>query len=162
MQDSNIITYLAIAAIIVVIILSVIAAYYLLKVRQQQSEHKAIQDKQQEQWRKQYRRLAEDIQFIANAMLQEQCEITEGCMRIKVLMDKLDDGLHTKPEFQGIQSFFKLTQDMPTHQAYKDLPRQEQFKLDQRRYALEDEHREQILAEAKLLTRYQFEILNPH
>lgn len=154
--------FLMVCAVVVLVALSGTALYYTAKVKEQEKNNKAVQEKQQQAWRAKREELANDVRFIANAVVQEQCEITEGCLRMKVLMDKLDEELQHKPEFQGIQMFYKLTQDMPTHQAYKDLKRKEQFKLDQARYKLEDEHRALIMKEAKTLAHYQFEILNPH
>lgn len=161
MSNTLIFTLLAVALIIIAA-LSGIAAYYIWQVKKQNTRLKAEQEEQKKAWRQKKEELAKDIRFIAHSMVQEQCEITEGCMRIKVLMDHLDGDLQSKPEFQTIQRVFSLTSDMPTHQAYKDLSRKEQFKLDNKRYKIEDDNRELVMAEAKTLVSYKFDILNLH
>ncbi|MFT5592892.1 MAG: hypothetical protein ACI8SR_001258 [Oceanicoccus sp.] len=154
--------YLAIAAIIILLILSAIAGYYLFKLRKaKQLQAKKIQQNQ-DAWQKHRNELASDLRFIANSMLQGQCEITEGCLRIVVLMDRLDDTLQHKPEFKTIQSHFAQTINMPTHEAYKALPKQEQFKQDKLRFNLEEQHKKHVLLEAKTLSEYKFDILLPN
>jgi hypothetical protein len=154
--------YLVIIAIAILLALSAIAAYYLIKLRK--TEQQQAQQIQQNQavWQKHQDELAADLRFIANSMLQGQCEITEGCMRIKVLMDRLDEGLQHKPEFKTIQKHFAQTITMPTHDAYKALSKQEQFKLDKQRFSLEDENKEQVLVEVKTLSLYQFDTVPPN
>lgn len=154
--------YLITAAIVIVVALSAVAAYYLIQLKRvKKAQAKQIQINK-EAWQKHRDELAGDLRFIANAMLQGQCEITEGCLRLKVLMDRLDDELQHKPEFKTIQAHFAQTINMPTHEAYKALSKQEQFKLDKTRYNLEAQNKEQILIEVKTLAEYKFDILQPN
>lgn len=153
---------LAVAAVLIILALTGVAAFYLWKLKQKNTEIAQQQESAKKAWREKKEELAKDIRFIAHSLVQEQCEITEGCLRIKVLMDHLDGDLQHKTEFQTIQTVYSLTSQMPTHQAYKDLNRKEQFKLDNKRYKIEDEHREDVLAEAKTIMNYRFDILNLH
>lgn len=161
MSDSLLMA-LVIAALLIILVLSGVAAYYLLKLKQKNIEAAKQAEAAKKAWREKKEELAKDIRFIAHSLVQGQCEITEGCLRIKVLMDHLDIDLQHKTEFQAIQTVYSLTSQMPTHQAYKDLKRKEQFKLDNERYKIEDEHREDVLAEAKTIMGYRFDILNLH
>jgi len=161
MSDSILITLAAIAFVIIAA-LSGVAMYYVWQVKKQNDGLKQQQAEQKKAWREKKETLAKDIKFIAQAMVQEQCEITEGCLRIKVLMDHLDTDLQHKPEFKTIQHMFSLTSGMPTHQAYKDLSAKDRFKLDKQRYQYEDQFKDDVLAEAKQLMKYQFDILNLH
>ena len=154
--------YLTIVAIVILIVLSAIAAYYLIKLRKVKQEQVDQIQRNKTAWQKHRDELAADLRFIANAMLQGQCEITEGCLRIKVLMDRLDDELQHKPEFKTIQAHFAQTITMPTHEAYKALGKKEQFKFDRQRFALEEENKEQVLIEVKTLSTYKFDILQPN
>lgn len=154
--------YLTIIAIVILLVLSAIAAYYLIKLRKVKQEQADQIQRNKIAWQKHRDELAADLRFIANAMLQGQCEITEGCLRIKVLMDRLDDELQHKPEFKTIQAHFAQTITMPTHEAYKALGKKEQFKIDRQRFALEEENKEQVLIEVKTLSTYKFDILQPN
>ncbi|NVK36385.1 MAG: DUF2489 domain-containing protein [Gammaproteobacteria bacterium] len=154
--------YLIAAAAVIILGLSAIAAYYIIKLNQVKKAQAEQIKKNKAAWQKHRDELASDLRFIANAMLQGQCEITEGCLRIKVLMDRLDDELQHKPEFKTIQSHFAQTIQMPTHEAYKALSKQEQFKLDKTRYGLEAKNKDQILIEVQTLAEYKFDILQPN
>lgn len=154
--------YLIIIAVLILIALSATAAYYLLKLRKvKQQQNKQIQENQAA-WQAHQDELASDLRFIANAMLQGQCEITEGCMRIKVLMDRLDDQLQYQDEFKTIQKHFAQTAHMPTHKAYQALSKQEQFKLDKQRFTLEEANKAQVLVEVKTLSEYKFRHVSPN
>ncbi len=140
----------------ILLALSGVAAYYWIKLKKVQNQQKAQIAQNQKAWLDRQQELAADIRFIANSMLQEQCEITEGCMRLKVLMDHLDQDLAQKTEFQTLQFYYQQTLSMPHHEAYKALNRKEQFSQDKKRFALEDKYREQILIEAKHIVQYPF------
>jgi len=154
--------YLVITATIILAALVATAAYYLIKLRKVKHQQAEQIQRNKDAWQKHRDELASDLRFIANSMLQGQCEITEGCLRIKVLMDRLDDELQHKPKFKTIQAHFAQTITMPTHEAYKALTRQEQFKQDKQRFALEEANREQVLIEVKILSEYKFHILQPN
>jgi len=155
-------TLLLIAAAIVLIVLSAVAGHYLWQVRQMKRKQTEQIKQNQAAWREHQEELAKDLRFIANAMVQGQCELTEGCMRLQYLMDKLDEELKNKTEFHRIHQHYAETRHMPTHEAYKALDRKAQFKLDNERFRLEDKNREGVLEEASTLLSYRFERLNPN
>ncbi|GAA6133223.1 hypothetical protein NBRC116188_00120 [Oceaniserpentilla sp. 4NH20-0058] len=154
--------YLIIIGILILLGLAATAAYYVIKLRKVQAQQAQQIENNRQAWQKHRDELVSDLRFIANAMVQKQCEITEGCMRLAVLMDRLDDELQHKHQFSTIRAHFSQTAHMPTHEAYKALTRKEKFKLDNQRYALEEQNREQVLNEAKVLLEYRFDILTPN
>ena len=162
LQDTSLYTVAVLIAALIVIGLAATAVYYLWQLKLQTQRQQQEYAKAQAEWRKKKQSLASDIKFIAQAMVEQQCEITEGCLRIKVLMDHLDPNLQHKKEFSTIQQMHSLTSNMATHEAYKALPRKEQFKQDKERFRLEELHRDAVLKEAKIIVSYQFEILALH
>jgi len=147
-------------AVGILIVLSAAAAHYSIKLRQvkKQQTDQTLQNKHA--WLEHQEELAKDIRFIANAMMQEQCEITEGCLRLIYLMDRLDTGLQHKKEFKTLQMHYQSTSSMPHHEAYKALNKKQQIKLDQTRYELEKQNRQIILSEVTILSNYQFDRTN--
>lgn len=144
-------------AILILATLSAIAIYYLLKLKRVNTEQKELSIQNQQAWLDHQIELSKDLKFIANAMIQGQCEITEGCLRLKVLMDRLDETLQEQAHFQAIVAHFNATSSMPTHKAYASLSRKEQFALDNQRYQLEHQNKAAILQEAKTLLKYDFQ-----
>lgn len=154
--------WLIICAILFILLLLAVAVYYVVKLVLQNKQQLHLQNQQQKLLTQKRQELATDIQFIANAMAEGQCEITEGCLRIASLMKTLDDDLRHKPEFTAIFSLYEQSRDLATHSAYQELSAQERFRQDKKRLTLEDEWGERILQEAKLLSHYRFDILFPH
>jgi predicted RNA-binding protein len=154
--------WLLICATLFILLLLGVAIFYLVKLFQQNKKQQHLQHEQQTLLTQKRHELATDIQFIANAMAESQCEITEGCLRIASLMKALDDNLRHKPEFAAIFRLYEQSRELATHTAYQQLTAQERFRQDKKRLALEDELGPQVLQEAKLLSQYRFEILFPH
>lgn len=154
--------YLLILGALILIGLSATAIYYVIKLRNVKKQQEEQVQKNKAAWESYRSELIQDLRFIASSMLQDQCEITEGCLRLVVLMDRLDEQLQHKPEFKAIQSHFNHTKSMPTHKAYKALSKQEQFKLDKQRYSLEEENKKRVLLEVQTLYRYDFDAIKPN
>ncbi|OUR64016.1 hypothetical protein A9Q73_09145 [Bermanella sp. 47_1433_sub80_T6] len=146
--------------IAIILSLSAIAGYYLLKLRKVKLQQNEQIELNRQAWLDSQEELAADIRFIAKAMVQQQCEITEGCLRLKVLMDRLDETLQHNGDYQTIQLHYQKTAHMPHHKAYTTLNKKQQFKLDQDRFELENQHRQKVLLEAKQLSDYQFKAPN--
>ena len=149
-------TILSYLAVLIIFVLSIIAAYYLLKLRQVNNVQASQAEKNQQAWQEYQDELISDLTFIARAMVQTQCDITEGCLRLKVLMDRLDENLQHQTQFKHIQAHYQQTYQMATHKAYKALSKKQQFKLDQERLKLEQLNGEAILAEVKNLMTLSF------
>jgi hypothetical protein len=97
--------------------------------------------------------LINSIKVIATTMLEDQVELSEGCIRIKVLIDHFDASLHEQASFKIFEEMYKSTEHMPTHQARKNTDKNFIHKLDQQRFALEKKHRESIRKGAEELLK---------
>jgi len=155
-------TYLLPIGVAIILILSAVAAYYLVQLKNLKQKQALQQAENEASWRKHQQELCNDLKFIAKAMLQGQCEITEGCLRITYLMSRLDESLLSDPSYSTVVKHAGLTAHMPTHQAYKDLTRKEQFKLDQERFKLEETNKKAVLKEAALIADISIPSLNTH
>lgn len=100
--------------------------------------------------------LLQDIRFIARAVLDEQCEITEGVLRIQYLMSALDPDAWQLNELSMLRQHYAATAGMPILDAYKALSKQEQFRLDQERWSLEERHKDGVKQELQWLVSYRF------
>ncbi|WP_199610077.1 DUF2489 domain-containing protein [Flocculibacter collagenilyticus] len=145
--------------IAIVIGASIIAAlsYYAGKLLWQVKQQSIKQQKQQQaalakrEERKESMR--ESIVFIAKAMLEKQCEMSEGCLRIWMLLEYyLED---PKPDYQrlypGVFAMYDAIKDMPTHEARNKYSKKEIRKMDMERYRAEDKHEEQVVIDLEQL-----------
>lgn len=68
-------------------------------------------------------RLGGDLRVLAGSLLDEQLPLIEGAIRIKVLLDNYDLGISNHAHCQVFHVLFEATAGIPTHAAWKALPR---------------------------------------
>lgn len=85
--------------------------------------------------------LHDSIATIALAMQQGQCPLSEGCIRIAVLLDNIPNAEQHgfAKRFPNLHEMYNRIKHMPTHDARKQFPKQEIRKMDKEREALEEE-----------------------
>lgn len=87
--------------------------------------------------------LYQSIETIALAMQQEQCPLSEGALRVTVLLDHLalperKESEHTfDQEYPAIHDMYERIKHMPTHSARKEYPRKEIRQMDAEREGFE-------------------------
>ncbi|MCO4757916.1 MAG: DUF2489 domain-containing protein [Oceanospirillaceae bacterium] len=102
--------------------------------------------------------LIESIHVIANAMIHdERMTLTEGTIRISVLLDNLSPQLKQEPDFSVINEVFERTRHIPYLNKWKELDKQERWRYKQEMKQIEAEHKDALLKAAGLLASYPFE-----
>ncbi len=97
---------------------------------------------------------ADSIKVLARCILAEQVELSEACIRIKVLLDVLDPSMHEQAGLNIFNRIYEATAHMPTHQARKKVDKRFLWKLDKQRWSLEKEHQQEILEGAERLLQH--------
>lgn len=90
---------------------------------------------------------------LGKSILDDQIELSEACIRIKVLLDNSRPGWHADPGLAVFARMYDGMSHMPTHQARQDTDKRFIHKLDQQRFQLERQHRDEIRVAAKELLR---------
>lgn len=88
--------------------------------------------------------LRESIAVLAKSMLDDQVELSEGCLRIKVLVDHYDSRLHDDPKFAVFMTMHDKLEAHPRFEARKAVDKKFLQKLDDARHQIELTHREEI------------------
>lgn len=141
------------AAVLIILGLAGYATYLLWLVKQQTSQQS---NSQLETLHKRNTRLKHDIFTIAWAIKDGQCDLSEGCIRICILVDHIyekagsptsnieerDNFLEKLP---GIAALYEKIKDLPTHEKRNQLDKREKRKQDYQRWKDEAEHKEQIM-----------------
>ena len=102
--------------------------------------------------------LRDSITLICKAMREQQCELSEGALRLWVLLDHLVPERKPDPEttYPGLHQMYQVVKDMPTHKARKAQPRELTEQQDSVRLKAELDLKDFILADAAaLLKRFQ-------
>lgn len=120
--------------IAIIAALSVYAGLLLSRLRDQKSALAAAQQKRHDY-------LHESVYTIALAMQQDQCPLSEGCIRLSVLLDNLPDAEQADyaKRWPAIHEMYERIKHMPTHEARKEFPKKEIRKLDLERESYEVE-----------------------
>ncbi|RUO23172.1 DUF2489 domain-containing protein [Aliidiomarina iranensis] len=135
-----------IIGVLVVAGLSIYAGILLSRLRQQ---NKGIAKNQ----KKRLNYLHESIETIAKAMQQDQCPLSEGCIRIAVLLDNLPDAERHNfgKRWPSIHELYERIKHMPTHDARKEFPKKEIRKMDFERERFEVELEQPIKEDLQAL-----------
>lgn len=142
------------------IIAGVIAIVVLLGfIRRQMvvlSEGRRRQKKAEVFQAKRRQNMVDSIRVIARAIEEEQVEYSEGCLRIKGLLDHVAPELMEKPPFQVFMEVYEQLRHMPTHQARQDTEARFVEKMDKERFAVERKHSDEIRRAATAIRNHGF------
>lgn len=100
--------------------------------------------------------ISESIQTIAKALDQQQCNLSEGCIRLFHLLEALP--VKDKPDFSqqftGLYSLYEQVKDLPTHEVRKAQTKRQTKQQDLQREELESQLESQILKDVLVLKTF--------
>lgn len=144
----TLIIVVAVAAIIIVA-LGVYAGRLIFMVKRQNQQQQAVRDKR-------LASMQSSIQTIAFAMQQQQCDLSEGVIRICRLLESLP--LSPLPDYPShypaTHALFDKVKSYPTHEARNALPKKERRAQDKEREQFESEWESAILKETEGLRQF--------
>ena len=118
-------TVLLLVAVCIIVGMIGYATYLLLALQK-----KALQQAR----RNRINRIKESIEIIAKAMLNGDCNLSEGVLRLKMLLEPV--GMSIKNHVTMLQ-LYEVVETMPTHEARKALKKNERMRLDLQRESAE-------------------------
>lgn len=101
--------------------------------------------------------MIESIRILAMTLQQEQVEPSEGCIRIKGLLDHVEPELLNHSPYDVFQTIYDKTEHMPTHEARKQAEPRLIQRLDEERFALEAAYADAIQEGAMAIRYYRFD-----
>jgi hypothetical protein len=100
--------------------------------------------------------ISQSIQTIAKALEQQQCNLSEGCIRLFHLLEALP--VKDKPDFSqqftGLYSLYEQVKYFPTHEARTAQSKKDTRQQDIQREELEAELESQILNDVAVLKTF--------
>lgn len=100
--------------------------------------------------------MIESIRVIAMAIEENQVEYSEGCLRIKGLLDHVAPELMEKPPFKVFMVVYEQIRHMPTHQARQDMETRFVEKMDKERFEVERRYADEIRRAATAIRHHPF------
>lgn len=116
------------------------SAYAVKLLRALKSQKQALENARVER----VKRLKESIEIIARAMQNGDCNLSEGAIRLKMLLDPLGIKIASYP---AMGELYEVVKEMPTHQARTTLKKNERMRLDLTRESAEAELEAKITLE---------------
>ncbi|QGG81097.1 DUF2489 domain-containing protein [Litorivicinus lipolyticus] len=93
------------------------------------------------------------VDAIARAVMSEQCDVSEGALRLKPLLDAVDTSWLQRSDLRAILVMAEALADQPIKDARNALDKQTRMRLDLERMKLESEHAESVRAACAVLVR---------
>jgi len=152
--------YWLVALIFAVIIIAGLAFYAgkLLKQLsvQKQAQQQAKLDHQQALAKHDQKVLA-SVKIIVRAMQEEQCDFSEGCWRLSVLLDSLKLSSELALQFPAVFKLYDEIKHLSILDDRKQLDKKQRMKQDYQRMAIEAQLHSEIVSDLDLLQQYTTE-----
>ncbi|SDS64315.1 Protein of unknown function [Halopseudomonas litoralis] len=97
-------------------------------------------------------RLEGDIRILAQSLVTGQLPVIEGAIRIKVLLDNYSGARRADLDVRVFETIYDATAHIPTHQAWKDLPKAQRKLHERQMETLEAQHRSEVEQVARVLS----------
>lgn len=142
-----------------VIAIAILAWFIVKQLRQQREAARQLAEQQEKlavEAAANRRYLTESIRIISNAILHDdKITLTEGCMRLKVMIDNYDATLHQDPAYQVIEEVYGKTSHIPILQDWKALDKKLQRKFQMEMFKVEAECQERVRVAAQRLIDHE-------
>ncbi|MEW6990568.1 DUF2489 domain-containing protein [Colwelliaceae bacterium 6441] len=152
-------SYLIALASVIVIALALYAGKLLNQLKQQTIKQKQTDIDHQNALKQHDKKILDSIVIIVRAMKEEQCDISEGCWRLSVLLDSLKTSQNHRLQFPAIFELYEAIKHMPILEARKALEKRERMKLDLERVKTEAKLTDAISKNIESLHKYADERL---
>lgn len=136
--------FLIVLAVLILVSLTGYSLHLMLKLRIQKRQEKALIEEAKQAQKERYLRILDSIDVITRAMMSSQCDLSEGVLRIKPLLDVLGKKLS---QYTAMWALYQVVEKMPILDERKNLKRNERMKLDLEREAKETELESEIKIE---------------
>lgn len=142
---------LVIVAILMVVGLAAYAGWLLLQVRQQRQRvaQSRAQRLKAEQAKHDY--VVESVRVLARHIVDGELNISEGAIRLKVLLDNIALSDIDKQRFVAFERMFEQVKDLDTHASRAALTADQRKAQDRVRHKAEFQHRDAVVAAAQAL-----------
>lgn len=149
-----VIQVLVVLGALIILGLGSYAAYLFYQVRQQRLRNDRLETEAADT----IRQLGEDVlesqvrslKIFTRLILQNEMNITEGAIRIKVVLDHMLTACKREP-YQAIYTLHDKTEHLARSEARAELPKQQRMREDLQRMAIEAECEEPVKAAVQLL-----------
>ncbi len=150
----------AVIALFIIIPLAIYAGMLLSQLKEQTANQAIAEQEKQAALKKHDTKVLNSVVIIVRAMKEEQCELSEGCWRLSVLLDSLKLSSELNTLFPSVYALYDGIKHMPILEERKKLTKPERMKLDFERMKLEADLKSKIQQDVGQLHQYATERLS--
>ena len=150
---------LIVLAALIVAGLAFYAGALLRKLHLQNKAQAAAQLAHEQALNEHDKKILDSVVIIVRAMKEEQCDISEGCWRLSVLLDSMKTVNGLSEQFPAVFELYEAIKHMPILEARKQLEKRERMKLDLERTKIEARLFTDVHQNIELLHQYANEKL---
>lgn len=149
--------FVVIAGVIIIGVLAFYAGKLLKQLQAQTVQQKQAKDEQQRALKVHDKKILDSVIIIVRAMKEEQCDFSEGCWRLSVLLDSLKMSEALSQQFPAIFELYSRIKELSILDSRKELAKKERMKEDLQRMKAESELHPKIVTDLGLLHQYAIE-----
>jgi len=147
-------TTVIVIALFIIAALAAYATHLLLTLKRKTQANQQALAARQAKADEHRQQLLTDIRYIAAAMIEDRCELSEGVMRIGKLFDILSMSEQVITDFPNLFLHYEQIRNHPIMDARNALSKQQRMKFDFERMKSEAELAQLILAEAAHIAEF--------
>ena len=145
---------LIILAFAIIAGLAFYAGKLLFQLKKQKRDQEAAEQKKQLALQQHDAKILSSVTIIVKAMQEQQCDLSEGCWRLSVLLDSLKTTSGLSQQFPAIFALYNKVKDMAILDARKKLEKKQRMREDYQRMMFEAEYQESITQDLNLLAEF--------
>lgn len=149
--------YAIIAAVIIIAALSFYAGSLLRQVAKQKQTQQQAEIAHQKALASHDHKVLASVLLITRAMKEEQCDFSEGCWRLSVLLDSLKKSSELESQFPAIFKLYNEIKHLTILDERKQLSKKQRMKEDFQRLDIEAKLHAEIVRDLDLLQQYTTE-----
>ncbi|MBL4900272.1 MAG: DUF2489 domain-containing protein [Colwellia sp.] len=148
-------------AIILAVVIIAALSFYAVKLLRQLAKQKQLQEQaelaRQQGLASHDHKVLASVLIITRAMKEEQCDFSEGCWRLSVLLTSLKMSDELALQFPAIFKLYNEIKHLSILDDRKQLAKSQRMKQDYQRITLEAELHSEIVKDLDLLQQYTVE-----
>lgn len=151
MTQNQFYIYFAVLALII-FVLGLGVSFFYLKIKKIEAEQEKIKRDYLHRENERATFVKDSLLTISKAYLQGQVDPSETCIRLRMLIDRVD--FIDNDRFPQLFSMYEEIRYFKTHEARNTLSRAEKNEEDRQRFAIEDKYKDNLTNECKLLVNF--------
>ncbi|WP_286233979.1 DUF2489 domain-containing protein [Thalassotalea sediminis] len=139
---------------LIIAALAFYAGMLLKQLNTQKKQQAQAQLIQQQHLAEHDKKILDSVVIIVRALKEEQCDLSEGCWRISVLLESLKTSSELASEFPSVFELYNAIKHMPILEERKKLEKRARMKLDLERMKAETRLQSDIHQDIERLHQY--------